>query len=66
MARRKSWYQSRSIWLGVLTCIGSVLSFAQGHDLIVKNPTAVSVIGLIVGSLIIICRYLSVGPMNLR
>lgn len=65
MAKR-IWYRSKSVWLGILTCISSVLSFAQGHELVANNPAAVSVIGFVVGCLIIICRYLTSDTIRTR
>jgi hypothetical protein len=60
---RKQPNKSKTIWLGTLMCLTSILTLLQGHDLIIKYPTAVSVIGLISGILVIIMRYLTDSPM---
>ena len=44
---------SKTVWLGIITCLISVLEFIQ------QNPPNTSVITLIIGILIIILRFLS-------
>lgn len=61
----KRWFQSKVVWLGILTFIISLLSFLQGEELIKQYPEVISILGIIIGVLTIIVRYMTDQPMEL-
>lgn len=61
----KRFYESKAVWLGLLTLIVSILSFLQNEEWVVNYPYVVSAIGTTVGILTIIIRYLTDVPMKL-
>jgi hypothetical protein len=61
----KKWYQSKAVWLGIFVLILSILSFLQGEAWIQEYPTAVTVIGTVVGVLTIVIRFLTGTTMKL-
>ena len=60
----KKWFESKSIWLGLLTLMISIFSFLTNEEWIREYPKAVAIIGTIIGILTIILRYLAQNPMK--
>ncbi len=50
---------SKTVWFGFITCMVAVGSFIQDHEFVKEYPAVVSSIGVIVGILIIVLRFLS-------
>jgi hypothetical protein len=61
----KTWYQSKTVWLGLLTLTISILSFLQGEEWIQRYPDFVAALGTSVGIATIMLRYVSEKPMAL-
>jgi hypothetical protein len=61
----KEFYESKTVWLGLMTSALSILTFLQGEAWIVEYPVAVSTIGTVVGLLTIALRYVTKVPMRL-
>jgi len=49
----KKWYLSKSVWLGVLICIGGVAEYVAGL------PAGVSISTMVAGILGVIVRFLT-------
>jgi hypothetical protein len=61
----KKFYESKTVWLGILMLTASILSFLQGEELIKEYPILVSVLGTVAGILTIVIRYFTEAPMRL-
>ena len=61
----KKWFESKSIWLGLLTLTVSLLSLILDTDWIRDYPNFVATLGTVVGILTIILRYVTGKPMKL-
>ena len=60
----KKWFESKSIWFGLLTLTVSILSFLAGEEWIRDYPRVVAIMGTVVGVLTIILRFLAQRPMK--
>ena len=60
----KSRLKSKSIWLGVLTALISLLGLIAGQEWIQQYPEIVSYIGLAVGILTVIVRHYTEEPLK--
>lgn len=60
----KKFYESKTVWLGFMTSALSILTFLKGEAWIIEYPSAVSVIGVLVGALTIILRYVTKEPIE--
>lgn len=61
----KKFYESKTVWLGILTLIVSVLTFMQGEEWVTQYPKIVSAVGTAIGVLTIVLRYLTENAMAL-
>lgn len=61
----KRWFQSKTVWLGILTLILSILTFIQGEEWISQYPQVVAIIGTVIGVLTIILRFFTHKSMEL-
>lgn len=59
----KKWFQSKTVWLGLLTMILSLLTFLQGESWIQQYPNIVSGIGTAIGALTVILRFVTTKPI---
>jgi hypothetical protein len=62
----KKWFESKTVWIGLMTFILSTLTLLEGQDWIQNYPNAVSAVGIIIGILTIVVRYLTQDSMLLR
>ena len=60
----KSRLKSKTVWLGALTVLVSLLSLIAGQDGIQQYPEVVSYIGLAVGVLTVIIRHYTEKPLK--
>lgn len=60
----KPFLLSKTNWLGIITIAISTFTFLQDQPLISDNPQVVSIIGIVIGLLIIILRYFTEQPVN--
>lgn len=58
-------WESRTIWVGVLTLLISIFGFLQGEEWIATYPKVVAGIGTIVGIAAIVLRYLTKKPIKI-
>jgi hypothetical protein len=61
----KNWYQSKTVWLGLLTLTISILTYLQSDELISRYPDIVAALGTSIGIMTILLRYVSEKPMAL-
>ncbi len=62
----KTWYQSKTIIVGIVTSVVSILALLQGQDVIKENPELVAALGTVLGVLNIILRFLTDKPVQLK
>ena len=53
----KPWYQSRTVWVNVLTALVAMLGALSGSEWIAAHPEWVSVIALVVSLLNVALRF---------
>lgn len=58
--------KSKTAWLGIIVLLISLGETAQGDPFVQSHPQAVSIIGTIVGALILIARWLTSEPVTLK
>ena len=56
--------QSKTIWANMAIIAVGVLTYLQGHDLIVANPTVVSAIAIAVGIGNVLLRFVTSEPIK--
>ncbi len=56
----KPWYQSKTLWLGVIMCLGAIAEY------IIGLPVGVSITQMISGILTIIARFITNTPVSLK
>ena len=56
---KKSVLASKTIWVGLLTLAGGIISLVAGSELIVEYPAVVSVLAMVSGTLAVILRTLT-------
>ena len=59
----KDWWQSKTVWVNLLTLVLSILLFLQGEQWIINNPETVALIGTAIGILNIFLRFLTSTEM---
>lgn len=60
----KNFWASKSVWLGVITTVVSLLTAAMGQEFIMQYPQVVAGIGMVVGFLTVVLRYLTDRPIT--
>lgn len=60
----KSALTSRTIWANCAVLAVGVLTYLQGHELIVQNPTIVSLLAVAVGIGNVILRFMTSEPIK--
>lgn len=61
----KRWFESKAVWLGILTTTISILTFLQGEEWIQTYPMIIAGAGTAIGILQIFIRYITNTPMML-
>ena len=56
--------KSKTIWANIAVLAVGVLSYLQGHDLIVQNPVTVSILAVAVGVGNVILRLVTDKPIK--
>ena len=64
MQESKKWFESKSVWLGLLILILSIISFIVDEEWIKDYPKVVAILSTVVGVLTIVLRYLAINPMK--
>jgi len=62
----KKWFESKSIWLGILTVALSLATFLTNEEWVKEYPQLVAILGSAVGILTIILRYFTEKPLYLN
>jgi len=60
----KSWWQSKTIWLGIATGVISFLTWLTGEPYIANNPQVVSYIGAAIAVITIWLRTQTTQPLG--
>lgn len=60
----KTWFLSKTVWLGIATTGVSFLTWLAGQGFIQDNPTVVSIIGAVIGIVIIYLRTVTTQPLG--
>lgn len=55
----KYWWESKTVWFGILTALVSFLSTLGEQQFITQNPVLVSVIGIAVGLITVGLRFIT-------
>ena len=64
MQNSKKWFESRSVWFGLLILILSIMSFIADEEWIKDYPRVVAVLSTATGVLVIVLRFLTTYPMQ--
>jgi len=62
----KRFFESKTVWLGILMLVASILGFLQGEEWIKEYPNVVALLGTAAGILTIVIRYFTEKPLALR
>ena len=60
----KSALVSKTVWANMAVLAVGVLTYLQGHELIVENPTVVSMLAVAVGVGNVILRFVTTDPIK--
>ena len=60
----KSRAESKTVWLGIVTALISILGLFAGQEWIQQYPEIVSYIGLAIGILTVIVRHYTTKPLK--
>lgn len=60
----KSPVKSKTIWANAALVVVGVLTYLQGHEVIVEHPTAVSILAVAVGLGNVVLRFLTNQPVK--
>ena len=60
----KSALASKTVWANMAVLAVGVLTYLQGHELIVENPTVVSLLAVAVGVGNVILRFVTTEPIK--
>jgi len=55
---------SKTVWANIAVLAVGVLTYLQGHDLIVDNPTVVSMLAVAVGVGNVLLRFVTKDPIK--
>lgn len=55
----KKWYQSKMVWVNMLTLAVGVVGYVAGHDLIQDNATIVAVLIVVQGAVNVALRFVT-------
>lgn len=61
----KNFSSSQINWIGIVTTLIGVLGYLQADNLIAQYPRVVSGIGVAIGLLTLVMRYIDVQPVRL-
>ena len=62
----KPFWESRTLWVNLLTTGISVLGLVAGSDLIAEYPRAVAAIAALIGVANIVLRFLTTVPVSVK
>lgn len=61
----KKTFQSKTIWFGTITAVLSALTFFQGEEWVKEYPQVAAGIGVGVGLLTVVLRFVTTKPLQL-
>jgi len=62
----KPWYQSRTLWLAVLTFVAGLVGFLQADEFVAEYPQVVAGLGIALAVVQVALRFLTSRPIKLR
>ena len=65
-SKSRWWRESKTLKLGAITTLISVLGLVAGEEWMQAYPEAVSALGLVTGFLIVLMRFLTKQPLGRR
>lgn len=60
----KKWYQSKTLWVNVLTLVAGTVGYIAGHDLIADHSSVVALLVAIQGGVNVALRFVTVKPIG--
>lgn len=60
----KKWYESKTVWVNVLTLVAGMVGYLAGHDLIADHASAVAVLVAIQGGVNVALRFVTAKPIG--
>ena len=60
----KPWWQSRMVWVAVLTIVVSIIGVLQAEELIAQYPTVVAILGIVLGVANVILRFITTKAIS--
>ena len=63
-AEVKSPLKSKTVWVNMLVIGGGVLAYVAGHELMVDNTAAVAALGVAVGVINVVLRFVTKSPVK--
>jgi len=61
---KKTWYESKMVWLGILTALLGILTAIVEQDWIEQYPQVVSYLGMAIGIITVILRGFTDRPLK--
>ena len=62
--QKKSWWQSKTIWVNAITAATATLTVLGGQQIVVEHPQASAAIVAILGGLNVALRIITVLPIG--
>ena len=60
----KTWYQSKTLVVNVLTMAAGVIAALQGSEFITQNPTTVAFLAVVLGGVNVLLRLVTSLPIG--
>ena len=60
----KKWYQSKTLWVNILTLLAGGLGYFAGHDLIQDHASVMALLVAIQGGVNVALRFVTVKPIG--
>jgi hypothetical protein len=60
----KNWWQSKTVWVNVLTVLMGVVGFMAGHEVIKAHPEFVAVLIAAQGGVNVLLRFFTGKPIK--
>ena len=60
----KKWYQSKTLWVNILTLSAGMLGYFAGHNLIQDHASVMALLVAIQGGVNVALRFVTVKPIG--
>ena len=60
----KKWYQSKMLWVNILTLIAGGLGYFAGHDLIQDHASVMALLVAVQGGVNVALRFVTIKPIG--